>query len=28
MKDREQILRFFAMMRSTPYQFYSPVKNW
>ena len=28
MRDREQILRFFAMMRSTPYQFYSPVKNW
>jgi len=28
MKDRELILRFFAMSRSTPYHFVSPVKSW
>eukprot|EP00854_Cymbomonas_tetramitiformis_P015476 gene15476-18325_t len=28
MKDRELILRFFAMSRTTPYGFFSPVKTW
>jgi len=28
MKDRELILRFFAMQRTTPYAFSIPVKSW
>ena len=28
MKDRELILRYFAMQRTTPYHFFVPVKSW